>query len=51
MTFHIYETKFGTALNINGEVQYFATQAAAIDMAVRFAQDADALYTINYYRP
>lgn len=53
MTFHIYTDRRTdlTILSDGENEQTFATQADAIDAAVRIAQDLKALYTINYWRP
>ncbi|HEV7287749.1 hypothetical protein [Sphingomonas sp.] len=52
MTFYVYRRGSGFELS-NGidTTMPVADEAAAIDAAVRIAQDNDVLYTINYWRP
>lgn len=52
MTFYIYECWNRFILDDGaGHTLAFRSEDEAIDCAVRFAQDARALYSINYHRP
>ena len=52
MSFYIYRNRNSYNLTDGTDIAMtFATEAEAINAAVRMAQDADELYTINYHRP
>lgn len=52
MQFNIFRDGAGFTLT-DGDttIPGFASEDAAADVAIRSAQDRDALYTINYWRP
>lgn len=51
MTFYIYSANGGYELSDGEAVVAFATEAEAIDAAIRMAQDANSLYKIFYWAP
>lgn len=52
MAFFIYPAGDRFALATTDEViDHFPAEATALDVAVRHAQDRDALYAISYFRP